>query len=74
MSFTPDQIPNARLLDIPKQTELAFKIEEGRYRLAQNDDRINYILELIKQEKEKNEIQQAVLNDLMMRVTALERK
>lgn len=74
MSFTAEQIPDYIKVDNPKEIKLAFKVDENRYKLVQNYDYINYVLELLKQEKEKNEIQQAVLNDLMMRVTALERK
>jgi hypothetical protein len=39
-----------------------------------NNTMITQLQQQVQQEKEKNEIQQAVLNDLLVRVTALERK
>jgi hypothetical protein len=81
MSYTSEQLPNYFLkIDTQPNLQLAFK-KEDTYRIPTQNECISYILERIngiqqelKLEKDKNEIQQAVLNDLLVRMTTLERK
>ena len=73
MSYTSEQLPNFIKIDTLPKTQIAFKIGEG-YRIPTQNECISYLLEQLKLEKDKNEIQQAVLNDLLVRMTALERK